>query len=173
MVMSGGLVHVFQAPPHAEILHAEAKPVAPVTGSLKGSSQVLDSVIVSFSGMTGKVGKIKFTGSGNGEILGNQFEGGTLQLTGKNGTLSIDIFGAPIKHASKGAGTFNSVMIIENATGNYAGDDGAVIGSAGNFAVTIQDLIKWYKGAREAMTDKADVDSLSDLARFILEAPGG
>jgi hypothetical protein len=172
-VMSAGGSHTFHTLLVADMAHFEAKPVAAVSGSFKGSIQEVDSGIVEFSGLSGKLGKIKLTGSGVGEISGNQFEGANLQFTGANGTLTVELFGSTIKNAAKGAGTFKSVMIIQDATGNYAGADGAIEGSAGNFSVTISDLIKWYKGAKELLNDKSDVASLSDAARFILESPIG
>jgi hypothetical protein len=172
-VMSAGVSHMFHTPLAADGLHPEAKAVAPVMGSFKGSIQEVESGTVDFSGLSGKLGKIKLKGSGVGELSGSQFEGATLQFTGANGTLTVQLYGSPIKHAAKGAGTFTSEMIIQDATGNYAGDNGAVEGSAGNFSGYMSDPVTFYGDAAVKLKAMLKVGSASKYARLLLESPLG
>jgi hypothetical protein len=65
-------------------------------------------------------------------------------------------------------GSINSVMVIQTATGTYTKAEG----SAGKFGITIQDIIQWFQKLKEAMTNKAEVNSLSDFAYFVLEGSG-
>jgi len=163
---SAGVVRALQAPPRADVVHAQAKAVPPVLGSFKGSIQLTGTGIVVFSGMTGELGNLKLTGHGLGEATASQFEGGVLILSGSRGTLTIDLRPAPIKKAPRGAGAFNSTMIIEGATGGYAADNGAVVGSAGNDKFAIQQFKKWSMEDSEPTPslEKMDIISLSELA---------
>ena len=74
-------------------------------------------------------------------MSGKQFQRATLQLTEAGGSLTVDLFQAPIKKSGPKNGTIKSQVLIRNATGDYT--DAA--GGAGSFVVTIKQLQKRYK----------------------------
>src|SRR5262249_58788008 len=90
---------------------------------------------------------------------------GWLLLRGRGGTRSLRLSGFTMK--PRGAnGVIKSQMVVTHATGSYAKVDG----SAGSFVDTIQDLENWHKRAKKLMTNKADINSLSSAAYFLLES---
>jgi hypothetical protein len=155
---------VAPAPEHApaQVVRAQSRHVP---GSFTGTTQLITPFFVVFDNMKGNLGKLKLTGHGTGFINGSKFTGGSLLLTGKGGTLTVRLGPAAIKKNGKN-GSINSQMVIAGATGSYAKANG----SAGAFVVTIQDLQKWDKKTKSLMTDKADVNSLSSAAYFLLES---
>jgi len=136
MVLSAGAIELPHAPVHVEKIHAEAKAAPPVTGTLKGDIQLHASEVLVFTNVRGNLGKPKLTGTGVGIIEKNHFDGGKLQLSGANGTLTFDLNVAPIKNATGSNPSFKSEAEITSTTGSYAGNDGAVLGSAGTVTVS-------------------------------------
>jgi hypothetical protein len=196
-LMNAGVVHAPQAQPQVAVVQAHAQPVPgpsrgpiaghvapaagvvhalrattvrPVTGSFKGTIQLTSSGLLALGGLTGKLGKAPLTGHGLGEAAGNRFEGGVVVLSGSEGTLTISLGPATLKNAPKGGGTFNSTMIIEGATGNYAGDNDAVVGSAGNFQVNVSNMDALLAGTLLTVIAEVDIDSLDSLGYLILSA---
>jgi hypothetical protein len=162
LAMSSGVAHASHSSGMVEAMAAKAREVK---GSFSGHIQLIDTAHVVFSDMIGKVGKLKLTGHGFGYVSGNQFLGASLLLTGSGGTLTVDLYQAPIKNGANRTGSFKSVMLIGNATGSYQ----AAQGSAGSFVATINELKKWQVKTPSLMSDKIDVKSLSGVAFRTLE----
>ncbi len=163
--MSTGAGMALNAPVAAQVARVQARHVL---GDIRGSIQQVGPGYVAFTDLKGNLGKLKLTGHGFGRITvaSNQFEGASLLMSGPGGTLTIDLFRAPIRNGVRGTGTINTQMLIRSGTGDYK--DAA--GSAGSFVATVQDLRKLYKRTKSLLTDKTDVNSLSDAAYFLLDS---
>jgi hypothetical protein len=130
LAMSGGAAALHWH--GAEILAHKIPKTIPIT--LSGHVSVMNGLNVSVSGVSGKLGKVKVTGSGSGSLSGNQFEGGALMLSNSSGSVTLFLGLATAKHAGKNT-KLKVIVTAESATGKYAGLDNA----AGSVNVVIPD----------------------------------
>jgi hypothetical protein len=148
ITMSGGLAHsgvaagevhsppALAAPAHPDALfgaqaHSRVVPAAkkfvPVKGTLSGGpTTVLEGDYFVVGGLSGKLGKVGFSGHADGFFSGNTFKGGYIVLSNSQGSITANL--AQGTFATKGKTTQVKVSVVfQDATGAYS----LTAGSAG------------------------------------------
>jgi hypothetical protein len=102
--------------------HAEAAVVrqtqTTIPASFKGHVQNTGTELIT-TGLTGKIGRDHFTGSGTGTEMGKQFEGGTVNLSNSQGTIQLSLSTAFVVKVRKSSKQEVSMVAVA-ATGKYA-----------------------------------------------------
>ena len=112
----------------------EAKPGGPIKGSFKGGQSELlpGGYLVYMTGSRGKIGNVAFGETAEGEVSGNSFLGGTLNLTNGQGTMSFTLEPGTLKQSGKDE-DLKVIFIIDAATGTYVPTEG----SSGNVTIKL------------------------------------
>lgn len=128
-----------------------AQKFVPVKGTFKGGpTTVLQDDYFVVGNLSGKVGKVEFSGHANGFISGNTLQGGYLDLTNSQGTITASL--GEGKFVTKGNTAQVKVsLIFENATGAY----GMTAGSAGDIT------LKFSSAKSHARTAKSNAGTPS------------
>ncbi len=118
---------------HPVIITA-AKPGGPIKGSFKGgqSELLVGGSLVYMTGSHGKIGTVAFGETAEGEVSGNSFLGGTLNLTNSQGTMSFTLEPGTLKQSGKDE-DLKVIFIIDAATGTYVPTEG----SSGNVTIKL------------------------------------
>jgi len=138
---------------HSGVVPAAQKFV-PVKGTFKGGpTTVLQGDYFVVGGLSGKLGKVRFSGHADGFFSGNTLQGGYIDLTNSQGTITASL--GEGKLATKGNTTQVKVeLVFEDATGAYS----LTRGSAGDVTLT-------FSGAKSP--GKAIPDFTVPEARFL------
>jgi hypothetical protein len=121
--------------PGAEVLARKIPKTIPITLSVHISFVTATSV--TYTDVSGKLGKIQFTsGHGGGSEAGSLFEGGSVVVSNTSGSITLDLGPGALRRAGKHSKVKISVT-AESGTGAY--DD--VGGSAGSVTVLIPEKI--------------------------------
>jgi hypothetical protein len=105
------------ASPHAHALvtslkHGRLPAVFKGHTSINGSTQVT-------TGLTGRIGRDHFTGSGSGTTAGNVVQSGTVYLANSQGTIELELSTASVVGAGRRMRQEVPVVVVA-ATGKYA-----------------------------------------------------
>jgi hypothetical protein len=116
------------------VIIVEAKPGGPIKGSFKGGqSELLEGgSLVSMTGSRGKIGNVAFAETAEGEVSGNSFLGGTLNLTNSQGTMTFTLEPGTLKQSGKDE-DLKVIFIIDAASGTYVPTEG----SSGNVTIKL------------------------------------
>jgi hypothetical protein len=143
----------------------------PVAGTFTGGSTSLaPGNILGVGGLSGELGKVQFEGSVGGQISGHRFESGFIQLSNSKGTLVADVGRGTLR--GKGPALLRLLVVVTQATGNYASVAGAVGTARFQFrAEQTASLIKkesvtgdWYPQAVEFTVHLANLNLKADQA---------
>jgi hypothetical protein len=94
-----------------------------IPASFKGHAQLNGSELVT-TGLTGKIGKDHFTGSGTGTVNGTQFEGGNVYLSNSQGTIRLSLGSAFVVKVRRSTRQEVSAVVVAGS-GKYASYVGA------------------------------------------------
>ena len=160
--ITAGAIHsppAFAAPAHRDVVsavhaHSGAAPAAqkfvPVKGTIKGGpTTVVQGNYFVVGNLSGKLGKVAFSGHANGFFSGNTLQGGYIDLTNSQGTVTASLGEGTL--ATKGnTAKVTVVLIFENATGAYsltagsAGDVTLKFSHGKSHAKAIPDSFAWF-----------------------------
>jgi hypothetical protein len=132
-----------------------ARPGGPIKGSFKGGQSELlsNGSLVYLTGSSGKIGNVAFGETAEGEVSGNRFLGGTLNLANSQGTMVFTLEPGTLKQSGKDE-DLKVIFIIDNASGTYVPTEG----SAGN--VTIK--LRAAKSSAKSITQERLLDWNAD-----------
>jgi hypothetical protein len=102
--------------------------------ALTGQVSVINGATITVSGVTAKLGKVRFSGTGSGTLSGRQFEGGSVLLSNASGGVTLLLGTASAKHAGKNT-KLKVTVTAENGTGGFVQLDKA----AGSVNLVIPD----------------------------------
>jgi hypothetical protein len=118
-------------PPVAHKIHTLARRAASSKGVDTGTMRLVDGTDLELTQLHVAFGKVKLSGSGFGTLSNGQLVDGEIDLSGPQGTVTLELLGGPLKKSGKHASSMTSAFVITGTTGDY----GPAAGFAGDLEI--------------------------------------
>jgi hypothetical protein len=131
----------------------------PIKGNITGGqiSLVGGGHLLVINNLKVNFGKLSLTGTGYGTYANGKLVGGTLHLSGKNGTLTSQLIGGSIQKVGKNNWHIRTTFVVEGATGGYTSGEG----SAGTFTIGWSSPKSLEEAKLEIMRSLSDAEILT------------